>query len=245
MTHGVQFDFNYTWSKSIDMGSDTEQIGNGIFLGGPPAGDQIYNAWNPKLNRGISTFDTTHQINTNWVAELPFGRGRSYAARASRLVDGLIGGWDLSGVVRWTSGFPVSVSNGSAWATNWELGGYATQIGPQPSTGLTMINGTPNLFRDPQTALLSYRQDFPGEVGVRNSIRGPGYFSTDLGLNKTFKITENHQLRFAWEAFNVFNSVRFDALTASTAIDLSSTFGALNKTLTIPRVMQFSLRYSF
>jgi len=245
MTHGVQFDFNYTWSKSIDMGSDTEQIGNGIFLGGPPAGDQIYNAWNPKLNRGISTFDTTHQINTNWVAELPFGRGRSYAARASRLVDGLIGGWDLSGVVRWTSGFPVSVSNGSAWATNWELGGYATQIGPQPSTGLTMINGTPNLFRDPQTALLSYRQDFPGEVGVRNSIRGPGYFSTDLGLNKTFKITENHQVRFAWEAFNVFNSVRFDALTASTAIDLSSTFGALNKTLTIPRVMQFSLRYSF
>jgi hypothetical protein len=245
MTHGVQFDFNYTWSKSIDMGSDTEQIGNGIFLGGPPQGDQIFNAWNPKLNRGVSTFDTTHQINTNWVAELPFGRGRSYGASAGRLTNALIGGWDLSGLVRWTSGFPVSVSNGSAWATNWELAGYATQIGPQPSTGLTIVNGTPNLFRDPQTALSSYRQDFPGEVGVRNSIRGPGYFSTDLGLNKTFKITENHQVHFAWEAFNVFNSVRFDALTASTAIDQSSTFGSLNKTLTLPRVMQFSLRYSF
>ena len=245
MSHGVQFDFNYTWSKSIDMGSDTEQIGNGVFLGGPPAGDQIFNAWNPKLNRAISTFDTTHQVNANWVAELPFGRGRTFAGSTGRLVDSLIGGWDLTGLWRWTSGFPISISNGSAWATNWELAGYATQIGPQPKAGLTIINGTPNLFPDPLTAIQSYRQDFPGEVGVRNSVRGPGYFGVDLGVNKVFKITENHQVRFSWETFNVFNSVRFDALTATTAIDTSSTFGAMNKTLTTPRVMQFSLRYSF
>jgi hypothetical protein len=245
MTRGVQFDFNYTWSKSIDYGSDTEQIGNGIFLGGPPAGDQIFNAWNPKLNRAISTFDTTHQINANWVAELPFGKGRPYASGAGRLADALIGGWDLTGLWRWTSGFPISISNGSAWSTNWELAGYATQIGPDPKAKLTMINGTPNLFADPQTALQSYRQDFPGEVGVRNSIRGQGYFGVDMGLDKTFKITESHQIRFSWEAFNIFNSVRFDPLTASTAIDFSTGFGAYSKSLTVPRVMQFSLRYSF
>jgi Carboxypeptidase regulatory-like domain len=242
---GLQFDFNYTWSKSIDMGSDTEQIGNGIFLGGPPAGDQIFNAWNPKLNRAISTFDTTHQINANWVAELPFGRGRRFAGSTGRLVEALIGGWDWTGLYRWTSGFPVSISNGSAWATNWELAGYATQIGPQPKTGVNVVNGVPNIFTAPDIALQSYRQDFPGEVGVRNSIRGPGYFGVDMGLNKTFRITENHQVRFSWETFNVFNSVRFDSLTASTAIDTSTTFGNFTKTLTVPRVMQFALRYSF
>jgi hypothetical protein len=245
MSHGVQFDFNYTWSKSIDYGSDTEQIGNGVFLGGPPAGDQIFNAWNPKLNRAISTFDTTHQVNSNWVVELPFGHGRPFASSSGRLTDALIGGWDLTGLFRWTSGFPISISNGSAWSTNWELAGYATQIGPQPQTGLTIINGTPNLFHDPATALGSYRQDFPGEVGVRNSVRGPGYFGVDMGLRKTIKITENHQVNFSWETFNVFNNVRFDALTATTAVDTSSTFGAMNKALTIPRVMQFALRYSF
>ena len=245
MTKGVQFDFNYTWSKSIDYGSDTEQIGNGVFLGGPPAGDQIINAWSPGLNRAISTFDTTHQINANWVAELPFGKGRPYAAGASRLVDALIGGWDLTGLYRWTSGFPVSIGNGSAWSTNWELAGYATQIGPQPQTGLTVVGGVPNLFPNASLALQSYRQDFPGEVGVRNSVRGPGYFGVDMGLDKTFKITENHQVRFSWETFNVFNSVRFDALTASTAIDQGSAFGTMSKTLTVPRVMQFALRYSF
>ncbi len=145
---------------------------------------------------------------------------------------------------RWTGRFPVSISNGNAWATNWDLVGYATQIGPQPKTGLMIINGTPKLFPDPLTAIQSYRQDFPGEVGVRNSLRGPGYFGVDMGVNKVFKITENHQVRFSWETFNVFNRVRFDALTATTTIDTSSIFGAMNKTLTIPRVMQLSLRYS-
>ena len=139
----------------------------------------------------------------------------------------------------------MSISNGSAWATNWELAGYATQIGPQPKTGVNVVNGVPNIFTAPDIALQSYRQDFPGEVGVRNSIRGPGYFGVDMGLNKTFRITENHQVRFSWETFNVFNSVRFDALTASTAIDQSTTFGNFTKTLTVPRVMQFALRYSF
>jgi hypothetical protein len=245
MANGVSFDFNYTWSKSIDQGSDTELVNFATLNGGPPAGDQIFNAWNPKLNRAISTFDTTHQINSNWVAELPFGRGRTFGAGASHWADALIGGWDLTGVFRWTSGFPISISNGSAWATNWELGGYATQIGPQPKTGLTIINGTPNLFPDPQTVLQSYRQNFPGEIGVRNSVRGPGYFGVDMGLRKTFRITENHQVHFSWDTFNVFNKVRFDALTAATAIDTSSTFGAMNKSLTVPRVMQFALRYSF
>jgi hypothetical protein len=240
MAHGVQFDVNYTYSKSIDMGSDAERIG---FIGGP--GDQIYNAWSPKLQRGVSTFDTAHQINSNWIAEIPYGRGRPFGSGAGRLADAALGGWQLTGLFRWTSGFPVSIGNGAAWATNWELGGYATQIGPQPKTGTFVVAGNPTLFKDPATALNSYRQDFPGEVGNRNSVRGPGYFGVDMGLDKTFKITETHLLRFSWEAFNVFNNVRFDALTANTGIDQASSFGVFTKTLTVPRKMQFALRYAF
>jgi hypothetical protein len=240
MSHGVQFDLNYSYGKSIDMGSDAERIG---FIGGP--GDQIFNAWSPNLQRAVSTFDTTHQLNSNWLVYLPYGHGRAFGSTANRWANAVLGGWEVTGLFRWTSGFPVSAGNGAAWATNWELSGYATQIGPKPKTGTTMVNGSPNLFKDPATAVNSYRQDFAGEVGGRNTLRGPGYIGIDMGLDKIFKITEQQQLRFSWEVFNVFNNVRFDVLTANTGIDQASSFGNFTKTLTQPRKMQFALRYSF
>ena len=77
-THGVQFDFNYTFSKSIDLSSDAERIGLHGGLGG-----QIINAWSPYQLRGVSDFDATHQFNANWVIDLPFGRGRSILPNAN------------------------------------------------------------------------------------------------------------------------------------------------------------------
>lgn len=240
MSHGVQFDVNYTYSHSIDMGSDAERIGD---LGG--LGDQIYNAWSPALQRATSTFDTTHQLNSDWVFELPYGKGRPFGSGGGRIVNAVFGGWDLSGVLRLTSGFPVSVGNGAAWATNWDLSGYATQIGPTPSTGLTMVNGEPNMFKDYTTAVNSYRQDFAGEVGGRNTLRGPGYFDTDMGLHKTFDISERQKLQFRWEVYNVFNTVRFDVQSANISPDVASAFGFLSRTLTLYRRMEFGVHYSF
>ena len=85
MSHGVQFDVNYTYSHSIDMGSDAERIG---FLGG--LGDQIYNAWSPGLQRATSTFDTTHQINSNWVLEVPYGKGRPFGSGSGRIANAIL-----------------------------------------------------------------------------------------------------------------------------------------------------------
>jgi hypothetical protein len=240
MSHGVQFDVNYTYSHSIDEGSDAERI---AAEGG--LGDQIYNAWDPALQRATSTFDATHQLNSNWVVELPYGKGRPFGSGSGRIANSVLGGWDLTGVLRWTSGFPVSVGNGAAWATNWELSGYATQIGPTPPTGLTMVNGEPNMFKDYTTAVNSYRQDFPGEVGNRNDLRGPGYFDTDMGLHKVFNITERQQLQFRWEVFNAFNTVRFDVQSANISPDVASAFGFLSRTLTLYRRMEFGARYTF
>jgi hypothetical protein len=240
MSHGVQFDVNYTYAHSIDMGSDAERIGD---LGG--LGDQIYNAWDPSLQRASSTFDTRHQLNSNWVVEVPYGKGRPFGSGSGRIANTVLGGWDLTGVLRWTSGFPVSVGNGAAWATNWDLSGYATQIGPTPATGVTIVNGAPNMFKNYTTAVNSYRQDFPGEVGNRNDLRGPGYFDTDLGLHKVFKITEQQQLQFRWDVYNAFNTVRFDVQSANISPDVASAFGFLSRTLTLYRRMEFGVRYSF
>jgi hypothetical protein len=66
-----------------------------------------------------------------------------------------------------------------------------------------------------------------------------------MGLHKTVNFTERHQLEFRWEVFNLFNNVRFDALTANTGVDQASSFGNYTKTLTLYRRMEFGLRYSF
>jgi hypothetical protein len=247
MTHGLQWDFNYTFSKSMDIGSNAERINQfDAFY----QADQIINSWSPAQLRSVSDFDTTHQFNTNWVYELPFGRGRSFAATSSRLVNGIIGGWQLSGLARWTSGFPTTIETFTSFPTNWELPSAAILNGPKPKTGAFIgQNGNPNLFRNAVTAQGDFRYSYPGESGQRNELRGPGYFGIDTGLSKQWPITESQNLKFSWEIFNVTNAVRFDvsALPQSTGqLDQSQdVFGTYSSTLTKPRVMQFALRYSF
>jgi len=88
---------------------------------------------------------------------------------------------------------------------------------------------------------------YPGEAGSRNNIRGQGYFGIEACLAKSWNIREDMNIRFAWEVFNVTNSVRFDTNT-NTSLDNGSddgSFGLYRRTLTVPRVQQFSLRFSF
>lgn len=242
-SQGVQFDFNYTFSKSIDLASDAQRIqGTTGGLGG-----QIINVWDPTQHRGVSDFDTTHQINLNWIAELPFGRGKMIAHDAGGVLNAVIGGWELSGVARWTSGFPVNVSNGANWPTNWELSGFAETIGTPKTHKTRAADGTVNLFADPSgpNGIGAFRADFPGESGQRNILRGDGFAGLDLGLSKMWKIRESQGLRFRWEVFNALNLNRFNVATASLSLTNSSTFGNYTSLLTSPRVMQFALRYEF
>ena len=84
-------------------------------------------------------------------------------------------------------------------------------------------------------------------LGLFGRERGDGFFGIDSGLNKTWNIWEHTSLKFAWEVFNVTNSVRFDVnpLTSLQVQTNSGQFGVYGKTLTQPRVQQMSLRYAF
>lgn len=256
MSAGLQFDFNYTYSKSIDVGSNAERV-NGFESSGLAFNSQVINAFSPNLWRAISDFDTTHQINANWIWDLPFGHGRHFGGGSSKLVNGIFGGWGLNGLVRWTSGFPFSVQAGNGWATNFELEGSSILTGPKPKTGVFMSNGSPSVFQNPQSITCAcsagtagnttFRATYPGEAGQRNNFRGPGFFGIDPGLSKTWNLSESKSLRFAWEVFNATNSVRFDAAGSLIGESLFSItgFGLFNTELTQPRVMQYSLRFAF
>jgi len=254
MSHGVQFDFNYTFSKSIDLCSDAERLGNygSLNFNG---GCQIFNAWSPYLFRAVSDFDTTHQLNSNWVADLPFGRGRPIAPHVNRGLDAVIGGWQLSGLFRWTSGFPYTIYNNPAdYPTDWYWEGAATPTVHLTSGAYHMPGGNVNLFPDPTTAEHSFLPALPGQVGVRNFVRGDGYFGVDLGLSKRWSMpwSDKQTVALRWEVFNVTNSTRFDFNDANSSSAsesnnsiATSTFGNYTHLMTNPRVMQFALRYEF
>jgi Carboxypeptidase regulatory-like domain len=255
MVHGVQFDFNYTYGKSIDISSDAERVGAWGGLGG-----QIINAWDPSAGRADSDFDLRHQVNANFIWELPFGQGKWLASGINRFGEAIIGGWQLSGLFRWTSGFPVTVDNGGQYPTNYQLEGHADQVAPV-ATGTFYTgpnnngigNTAPNLFSTGANAYLDFGYAFPGQTGIRNNLRGPGFFGTDLGLAKRWKMPwrETQSLQFRFEVFNITNSVRFDVQSAnayeggSLANGNSANFGNYSGTLTNPRIVQIALRYEF
>ena len=89
MAAGLQFDFNYTFSKAIDVGSNAERV-NGFESGGIAYNSQVINAFSPNLWRAVSDFDTTHQLNANWIWDVPFGRqpplGRGIKRRRQRCI---------------------------------------------------------------------------------------------------------------------------------------------------------------
>jgi hypothetical protein len=252
-SHGVQFDFNYTFSKSIDITSAASRVGFAVYgyqnIG--LVGTRLANAFSPNLARAVSDYDLTHQINLNWRAELPIGRGRALARDANGVLNGFIGGWEISGVARATSGFPFSVDGGQRWPTDWFLTGVA-QMTARPKTGVFKRNGSVSVFADPAAAQADFTLPLPGGVGSRNILRGDGYASWDMSLGKRWKMPlENHSLQFRWEVFNVPNLTRFNAQSVGSSSLLTSltqspgSFGAYTSLLTQPRVMQFDLRYEF
>jgi hypothetical protein len=259
-SHGVQFDFNYTWSKCEDLGSSPESIGAVDPLG------SIYNGFSQGLNKSVCDYDMTHMFTTLGVFELPFGKGKPLLGNANKLVNGIIGGWQLSGVLTADSGLPVSAQNGIGYPTIWDFTGFASQTGPLPAQQTTLnaasavpgTSGGPNIFADPAAALAAFTPTLAGQIGSRNIIRGQGPFELDLGLSKRFYLFSYHDhphtLQFRAEGFNITNSVRFDP---NSQADVNSNdggimtladptkFGQYTTTLGTPRVFQFSARYEF
>ncbi len=242
---GSQFDFNYTWSKSIDLGSGAERSGS--FGGG-----FVQNSWFPGQRKGVSDYDMTQQWNANYVWELPFGKGRRFGPNWGGPLNQVLGGWQVAGIWRQSTELVAGVGNGRFWPTNFNSQGFATQTGivptPTKNKNAAAVAGRPgpNLFTNPKTALDAYSYTVPGDTGQRNGVRGDGFFGIDLGVGKRFQLPmEGHSLQFRWEVFNLTNAVRFDVNSLTLDLGNTGSFGKYSGELTVPRVMQFALRYEF
>jgi hypothetical protein len=250
-THGLTADVNYTFSKSLDMGSGAERANE--FSSDSFGGSAIQNSWNPKLNKGVSDFDTRHLITVDWIYAIPVGRGKALLGSANHIVDSIVGGWQFSGLSRWASGLPFSVYE-PGWSTNWEQEGMGVATAPVKIQRHLDSNGVPQVFAGDSASTINngvnngtpIRFPYPGEAGQRNAFRGDGYIDIDSSLAKTWKLHDQFNLKFAGEVYNVGNNVRFDCSPLNLNGGLTSgTLGAYSGVLTTYRRMQFGLRVDF
>jgi len=247
MSHGLQFDINYTFSHSIDNSSTIANNATGTNDTGGYGGF-LCDAIQLRSCRANSDFDVTHLVSADGLFDLPFGRGRWLGGNASGWLNRLIGGWQVAFLNQWHTGyafttvseaFPVSFNANSPALFIGTPHDIRVRIHDDPTTGQVQ------LFADPNAAIGA----FTGPIGLqgptRNNLRGPRYSRTDLSVNKHFQIRENYGLEFRAEAYNAFNQVNF-ALPIGSVADINnpSTFGVINAD-EAPRVMQFSLRFDF
>ncbi|MCI0620848.1 MAG: carboxypeptidase-like regulatory domain-containing protein [Acidobacteria bacterium] len=259
MSGGLQFDANYTWSKALDNTTGLEQDAAWLVLAQP---------FDPSASWAPSEFDVRHNFNANWIYELPIGRGKSYGADMAGWADQIIGGWRLSGVWRWRSGFPLRLGNGLFFTNGFvnltfpeAIAPIKTNITKNSPCGVSYF--TP-AFCGSQSQIFSFfRHTRAGEAGTRNPVRGGRFFTIDISIGKSFRMPiENHRLQFRWEIFNLTNTVSFasDPVGFPWQTDFGgnineSTFGQIFRTAssasqTFPqvphnRVMQVGLRYEF
>jgi hypothetical protein len=233
--NGLSYDFNYTWSHSIDLGSAAES-------GSGQQGAAIQNIYNAKEFRGSSDFDIRHNITANFLYELPVGKGKRFFGGAKGWTNGMIGGWQISSIIRYRSGLPTAVGGDLAYNANYWLSSLAIVTKPVPSAVQLDQNGNPSIFGSTNAAN-SFADELPGHSGTRAAVRLAPMFNADITLSKTFQLPWEHQrLQFRAEAFNAFNNVNFT--NPSLTLTSSLTFGEFQGVMD-PRTMQFALRYEF
>ena len=251
LKYGLEYDINYTYSKSMDEGSDPERP-----LAGGGTGSPIINTFSPAQMYADSDFDVRHNITANYTAPLPFGRGTPFLNHGG-LLDRIVGGFQLNGVVHYSTGFPFSAQAANTYGTNFANPSNMVVTAPIPTGGhhydAVNLDETSLKGISSADAHANLRFAYVGESGQRNNFRSDGYLSLDDGLAKTFHTFHEQQLRISAEVFNVLNTNRFGVVQTD---GTSSNFGVYQNETNIytngagallvqPRQMQFSGKYTF
>jgi hypothetical protein len=262
-SHGMQFDMNYTFSKSLDQ-VGTVQNNAGTYA----------TSFDPNFQYGPSLFDRTHVFNAIFNYDLPGGHGHKFSF-GNNIADKFISGWYMSGVFRAASGPPLTVVDG-------DLGGgfFGNSLNAIPTVGIGSLGaglhgsvcstngfgsngdgpnctGAPtgtglNLFANPGAVAADFRPvdiATDGRDGTGNPIRGLGFWNLDARLGKSTSFHERFKVEFSADFFNIFNHVNF--FQPSMNLQNPATFGVISQEL-IPadrtqgsRWIQLGLRVSF
>lgn len=233
-SHGLQFLVTYVWSKSIDNASST---GDAVtWLGGIT---HLADPNNFKLERGLSTFDMPSVLQFTYTYDLPVGRGKALLGHANAVANAVLGGWETTGIWRFTDGRPeiLGLSGGQS---------LPTYGGQQPDLTGTLRCASSDIlnqyFANPEVATVPP----PFTVGTASrtdgSCRQPGIANANLALFKEFplaRLREGAKLQFRLETYNTFNHPQFSG--PNTTVNGGS-FGVITSTANGPREVQAALK---
>ncbi|HEX5229655.1 MAG TPA: TonB-dependent receptor [Bryobacteraceae bacterium] len=225
-TKNLTFLVGYTYSKSIDQASSISDPGN---------------PFNLSATRALSSWDLTHNFVASYQYTLPF---EHFFGHVKYLTDG----WQISGITRISTGFPVTLH---ADGDNSLMGSIPNGVNNH-SLDLPDYNGAPLDFNhDPRNGRpyfnpAAFSENALGTPGTasRRSFYGPGMVNFDLALLKSFQFDEARALQFRLEAFNAFNHAQFFGPAAVNG-DINSTLFGRVVNAAPPRLMQAALKFTF
>ena len=249
LTAGFELTANYTYSKSL-----TDDIG---FYGVSNIGSGQYyqqNAYDMRSEWGPAGTDTRHNISVTGVYDLPFGRGRRFAANINSVVNEVIGGWRLGGADVYYSGFPVTVSSPARYSTT--VHAFTGAARPNQLRRLNTAGKSINAYwgtaiqsdacpPDTDDGSCTYQQQSNSGFGALRpgSLHGPSFQNIDMSLAKTFRVWREQHLDFRADFFNAFNIADYAAPDGGMADGAS--FGQITGTINNNRSTQLSLKYQF
>jgi len=222
---GLTFLGSYTWSHAID---NLDEAGNG-------EGTGATYFWDRNQNRGSSLTDIRHAFIFSSTYELPFGKGKTYMTNANRVIDAILGGWQLGGVFSKTTGEPFTVTTSG----NLTNAGGADRPNRIRRGDLPASERTVDRWFDISAFTVQPQYTY-GNSG-RNILFGPGITNIDFSLAKYFVIKEGMRLQFRAESFNASNTPAFgnpNANITGAGVGQITTAGE-------PRRIQFGLKLLF
>ncbi|MBM3761848.1 MAG: carboxypeptidase regulatory-like domain-containing protein [Acidobacteria bacterium] len=231
---------SYAYSKSIDNGSGIRTTD-----GDPLTPSDNYNL---RAERGLSAFDFRQRFTASFLYELPIGKGKKLGI-TNPVVNTLLGGWQLGGILTFQDGFPLTafcgpgnVQNGGGYCKPDAIAGATTRLPDGQSTVSRFFNTDAFVDRlgvAPGAAQPVFRYGTAG----RNTIIGPGIASLDASVNKFFRFMEGkHTVELRGEFFNLPNRANFAQPGATLR---TPTYGVISSTRIDSRQIQIALRYSF
>ncbi len=216
--HGLQFDANYTYSKSLGV-SVQGSTAPGYYGGRSNSAPGFYTLRDKGLNYFPSAFDVRHVFHASGTYDFPFGHGRAFLNQ-NPIANSIVGGWTLGAIVTWQSGEPHLFTGGTSTFNGNDSGITLTGVTPkqlQRQLRPRVVPGKPyvSLF-DPKyinqsngqanTAYISPAST-PGQFGRLLWLHDPSNFNADLSLTKLVPIAKSINLKFQGVFLNAFNHV--------------------------------------
>jgi hypothetical protein len=235
MTHGLQYQVSYTFSKCM---SDSTGY-YGAWENALSASAYWQNVYDQRSEWAPCYYDATHVLSAYAIYDLPFGHGKAFAQNANKVVDAVIGGWEVSPIVSFRTGFPMPVYGASDQSGTFSRGSRADcssipNVTPDlPIQGAGGIQWFTNNGNFTTPAVGTFGNCSP-QLG---SLRSPHYADVDLSLHKNFQLTERFRLQFRTDFINAFNHVQLNAPNMS----LGTTMGQIT-TAQPPRNIQLALK---